>query len=104
MKRIFPTLAGLTPYDNAADGGSPRGCFQIFAERKYGGDGIGAQMYQGSFHSLEEAQRYTEELVKNDDFYTGFYDTAQVGDMFHGGIWALTDGEWEQVEEADGDE
>lgn len=105
MKSKFPTHAGLTPYDNAADGGSPRGAFQIFAERKYGGQGIGVQTYAGSFHSLEEAQTYACALFDaNPGYYKGF-EWVQVADMFHGGVWNLdtseAQGEWEQVEGED---
>lgn len=109
MKTVFPTLAGLTPNDNAADG-SPRGCFQIFAERNYGGDGNGARLYRGSFDSLSWAQMYATALFTQHKanpaqaYYDGFA-WVQVADVFHGEVWEMSEDtvyEWQQVEEADG--
>lgn len=100
MAAKFPTLNGVTPYDNVADGRSPRGAFQVFAQRKYGGDGIGAQLYRGSFHSLSDAQTYAEALAQDADYYSG-YEWVQVGDMMHGEVWNLEGVEWVQVQEAD---
>ena len=89
MKSKFPTLNGLTPYDNAADGGSARGAFQIFAEKTCSDGKQGAQTYLGSFHSADQAMEYAACLFDSStDYYTRF-NWIQVADMFHGGVWEL---------------
>ncbi|MDX0622863.1 hypothetical protein GOD54_23475 [Sinorhizobium medicae] len=94
--RTEPHMEGVAQPEND----TPRGCFQVLAQRKYGGDGKGYSLYRGDFHSLDRAQQYAAALAKNTDFYTG-YSWVQVCDVFHGEVWDFEDGEWSKVREGD---
>lgn len=106
MNRKFPTINGLTPYDNVADL-SPRACFQVLGERKYGGDGVGAQLYRGSFHGRDDALAYAQALYTATlpDFYTG-YEWIQVVDVMTGEVWQRDEDHigWYKTMSADGEE
>jgi len=80
---------------NVDDTDEPRGCFQVFAERKYGPSQQGYKDFRGSFDSLKAAQSFAESLARNTDYYTG-YAWVQVADVFHGQVWEFDDDQWTQ--------
>ena len=71
----------------------PRGCFQVFAERKYHPSARGYQNFRGDFDSLSAAKAYAVQLFADQDYYTG-YEWVQVADVFHGQVWDYVDGGW----------
>lgn len=71
----------------------PRGCFQVFAERKYGPSGRGYADFRGSFDSLAAAQAFALSLYADQSYYSGF-EWVQVADVFHGQVWDYIEGGW----------
>lgn len=73
----------------------PRGCFQVFAERKYNPGARGYDNFRKDFDSLKQAQAFAEKLFEDQDYYTG-YSWVQVADVLHGRVWDFEGGYWTQ--------
>lgn len=80
----------------------PRGCFQVFALRKYMTSTAGYHNFRAAFHSLLLAKAYAARLAQDRDFYTG-YEWVQVADVMSGKVWDYEDGEWSSTQDAAND-